>query len=429
MTRYYTNVACVGNNIFFRGVKDGRRVKLKIGYSPTLFSPSKKPTQFKSLTGEHLEPMKFENIREARDFVKRYNEVSNLKIYGQTRYEYAFIADEHQGMVDWNMDDILVAICDIEVGSENGFPDPYKAEEPITAICISFLKGETVVFGCGDYIVQGSETYFKCSDETELCKKFLAYWVENCPDVLTGWNTKFFDIPYLVNRFRKILGEEETKKLSPWNMIGERKAVVNNRELIAYDMVGVSSLDYIELYRWYAPGGKSQESYKLDNIANVELGDSKLSFDEYDNLHALYRENFQKFIEYNIQDCNLIVRMEEKLKLIELGLTLAYDTKTNYEDIFAQTRMWDSMTYAYLLEKGIVVPPKIVQSKTSAFEGAYVKDPQVGMHHYIASFDLNSLYPHLMMQYSISPENIVDRNYVENRKKEVMQELRMRNTK
>ena len=235
----------------------------------------------------------------------------------------------------------------------------------------------------------------------------MAFWQEHYPDVLSGWNTKFFDIPYLINRFRKILGEEETKKLSPWNMIGERKAVVNNRELIAYDMVGVSSLDYIELYRWYAPGGKSQESYKLDNIANVELGDTKLSYDEFDNLHALYRENFQKFIEYNIKDVDLIVRMEEKLKLIELGLTLAYDTKTNFEDIFAQTRMWDSMTYAYLLEKGIVVPPRVVQNKTSAFEGAYVKDPQVGQHKWVASFDLNSLYPHLMMQYNISPETLV----------------------
>jgi DNA polymerase elongation subunit (family B) len=407
MTNYYTNVASVGNNILYRGIKNGRRVKLKIGYSPTLFLPSKKPTQFKSLDGEYLEPMKFENIREARDFVKRYEEVSNFKIYGQTRYEYAFIADENKGMVDWNMDDISVAICDIEVGSENGFPDPYQANEPITAICVTFLKGATTVFGCGDYVIQGDETYIKCSDETELCKKFLAFWQESYPDVLSGWNTKFFDIPYLVNRFRKILGEEETKKLSPWNMIGERKAVVNNRELIAYDMVGVSSLDYIELYRWYAPGGKSQESYKLDNIANVELGDSKLSYDEFDNLHALYRENFQKFIEYNIKDVQLIVRMEEKLKLIELGLTLAYDTKTNFEDIFAQTRMWDSMTYAYLLEKGIVVPPRVVQNKTSAFEGAYVKDPQVGQHKWVASFDLNSLYPHLMMQYNISPETLV----------------------
>ena len=407
MTNYYTNVASVGNNILFRGIKNGRRVKLKIGYSPTLFLPSKKPTQFKSLEGEYLEPMKFENIREARDFVKRYDEVSNFKIYGQTRYEYAFIADENKGMVDWNMDDISVAICDIEVGSENGFPDPYQANEPITAICVTFLKGATTVFGCGDYVIQGDETYIKCSDETELCKKFLAFWQESYPDVLSGWNTKFFDIPYLVNRFRRILGEEETKKLSPWNIIGERKAVVNNRELIAYDMVGVSSLDYIELYRWYAPGGKSQESYKLDNIANVELGDTKLSYDEFDNLHALYRENFQKFIEYNIKDVDLIVRMEEKLKLIELGLTLAYDTKTNFEDIFAQTRMWDSMTYAYLLEKGIVVPPRVVQNKTSAFEGAYVKDPQVGQHKWVASFDLNSLYPHLMMQYNISPETLV----------------------
>ena len=408
MTSYYTNVASVGNNILYRGIKDGRRVKGKIPYSPTLFLPSKKPTKFKTLTGEHLEPMKFDSIREARDFVKCYDEVSNFKIYGQTRYEYAFIADNHQGMVDWNIEDISIAIIDIEVGSENGFPDPYQANEQITAVCIKYLGGDTIVFGCGEYENKGEEKYIKCSDETELCKKFLAYWQENTPDVLSGWNIKFFDIPYLVNRFNKILGEDDTKKLSPWNMLSERKTVINGRELIAYEFVGVSFLDYIELYRWYAPAGKSQDSYKLDNIANVELGDSKLSFDEYDNLHALYRLNYQKFIEYNIKDVELIVRMEEKLKLIELGMTLAYDTKTNYEDIFAQTRMWDSMTYAYLLEKGIVVPPKVVQSKTSAFEGAYVKDPQVGMHKWVASFDLNSLYPHLMMQYCISPENLIE---------------------
>ena len=408
MIKYYTNVAMVGNNILYRGVKDGRRVKMKIGYTPTLFLPAKKETKFKTLNGEYLEPMKFESIREARDFVKRYDEVSNFKIYGNTGYQYAFIADEHPNMIDWNIDDISIAITDIEVGSENGFPDPYLANEPITAICITFLKGETVVFGCGEYETKGEEKYIKCKDEYTLCKSFLQYWQENCPDVLTGWNTKFFDIPYLINRFRRILGEDETKKLSPWGMISERKVVSNNRELTAYEMLGVSSLDYIELYRWYAPGGKSQESYKLDNIANVELGDSKLSYDEYDNLHALYRENYQKFIEYNIKDVELILRLEDKLKLIELGLTLAYDTKTNYEDIFAQTRMWDAMTYSYLLEKGIIVPPKVVKDKTSAFEGAYVKEPQIGMHNWVASFDLNSLYPHLMMQSNISPETLIE---------------------
>jgi DNA polymerase elongation subunit (family B) len=239
-------------------------------------------------------------------------------------------------------------------------------------------------------------------------------WKDKYPDIITGWNTKFFDIPYLVNRFRKILGEEETKKLSPWNYITERKAYVNNRQLIDYTLVGVSSLDYIELYKWYAPGGKSQESYRLDNIAQVELGEGKLDYDEYDNLNALYRLNFQKFIEYNIKDVELIIKLEDKLKLVELAVTLAYDTKSNFEDVFAQTRMWDSLTYSYLFEKGIIVPPRIVKDKDSAFEGAYVKDPQVGSHDWVASFDLNSLYPHLMMQYNISPETLIEpQNYTE----------------
>jgi len=192
------------------------------------------------------------------------------------------------------------------------------------------------------------------------------------------------------------------------NYITERKTIINGRQLIAYSFVGVESLDYIELYKWYAPGGKSQESYRLDNIAQVELGEGKISYDEYDNLHALYRLNFQKFIEYNIKDVKLILKLEDKLKLLELALTLAYDTKCNYEDVFAQTRMWDSLTYSYLLNRGIIVPPREVQDKDAAFEGAYVKDPQVGMHNWVASFDLNSLYPHLMMQYNISPETLIE---------------------
>jgi len=417
MSKYYTNVACIGNNILYRGVKEGRRVKLKVAYTPTLFLPSKKETTFKTLDGEFLEPMKFESVREAKDFIKRYDEVTNFKIFGNSSYQYAFIADEQKGMVDWKMEDLSVAILDIEVGSENGFPDPYLANEPITAIAIKYLNGQTVVFACGDYDKTLDKvndttgiTYVKCDDEYNLCKKFLRFWEENCPDAISGWNIKFFDIPYIVNRFNKVLGEDETKKLSPWGYINSRKTVMNNRELVAYDFVGVSTLDYIELYRWYAPGGKSQESYSLNNICNVELGESKISYEEFDNLHALYRLNHQKFIEYNIKDVELVLKLEQKLKLIELGLTLAYDTKTNYEDIFAQTRMWDSLINNYLFERNIIVPPKSNNSKSSAFEGAYVKEVQVGKHDWVASFDLNSLYPHLMMQYNISPETLIEVN-------------------
>jgi DNA polymerase elongation subunit (family B) len=411
LSNFYTNVQVAGNNILFRGIIDGKRVKEKVEYSPSLYLPSRRNPQgiYKSLTGLPLDQKIFGDMREARDYIKQFDGVGGAPvIYGNTSFEYAYIADQHKGMVEWEQEKILTAVVDIEVGSENGFPDPYLANEPITAICVTYIGGETYVFGCGDYEVQGKETYVKCKDEYTLCKRFMELWKLKCPDTITGWNTKFFDIPYLYNRFNKILGEDETRKLSPWNNIYERKTVINGREMIEYKISGVSSLDYIELYKWYAPGGKSQESYRLDNITQVELGEGKISYDEFDNLHQLYRLDFQKFIEYNIKDVELILKLEDKLKLLELAYTLAYDTKTNYEDVFAQTRMWDALTYNRLLEDKIIVPPKQHKEKTSAFEGAYVKEVQVGAHDWVASFDLNSLYPHLMMQYNISPETLID---------------------
>jgi len=409
MADFYTSVLAVGNNILYRGVKNGRSVCLKVAYTPTLYLQSNKQSKFKSLSGETLEPLKFESMKEARDFIKNYDQVENFKVYGNSRFEYAFIAENFKGDIEWDQDKVKVAVIDIEVGSENGFPDPYIASEPITAICIKYMGGETKVYGCGDYNnYDETVTYIKCRDEYNLCKRFLEDWQANCPDVVSGWNIKFFDIPYLINRFRKILGENTEKKLSPWNMITEREVYAMQKTNIAYDINGVATLDYIELYRWYAPGGKSQESYRLDSIAQVELGEGKISYDEFENLHQLYRLNYQKFIEYNIKDVELILKLEDKLKLIELGLTLAYDTKTNYNDIFAQTRMWDAMTYGYLLNRNIIVPPNVHTSKDGRFEGAYVKDPQIGMHEWVASFDLNSLYPHLMMQYNISPETVID---------------------
>lgn len=407
MSTFYTNVQSIGGHILYRGIKNGKRVQAKLDYEPCLYVATNKQTPFKNLDGEYLAQKRFDNIYEAKEYLKRFEDVDGTKVYGQNRFEYAYIAEQHPGMVDYDYDKVSVAFIDIEVGSENGFPDPYKADEPITAICITFLNGSTHVFGCGDYEVQGDEKYHKCKDEWSLCRSFLALWQANCPDILTGWNTEFFDIPYLVNRFNKILGDNEAKKLSPWGYLAERKVINMGREMIHYLITGVACLDYIELYKWYAPGGKSQESYKLDAIANVELGERKLSYDEYDNLHALYRLNFQKFIEYNIKDVQLVLRLEDKLKLVEMAVTLAYDTKSNMDDVFAQTRMWDAMTNAYLMEKGIIVPPRTISKKTEAFEGAYVKEPQVGLHNWVASFDLNSLYPHLMMQYNISPETLI----------------------
>jgi len=407
-SKFYTNVQTVGNSILYRGVTDGKRTKIKIPYRPTLYEPSKKVTNFTSLDGTYLQDRKFDSMRDARDYLRQFEGVSGKTIYGQNRFEYAFIGEQHKEMIDWDFDKVSIAIVDIEVGSENGFPDPYEANEPVTAIALRFIGGHMFVFGCGDYEVKGQERYMKCKDEYHLLKFFLKLWQEKCPDALTGWNTKFFDVPYLVNRMRKVLGEEEAKKLSPWNIISERQAFVMNRKMTVYELVGVGDLDYLELYKWYSPNGKSQESYRLDAIAQFELGEGKISYEEYDNLHQLYRLNYKLFIEYNIKDVDLILKLEDKLKLLELALTLAYDTKTNYDDVFAQTRMWDALTYNHLMNQNIVVPPRVVKDKDAAFEGAFVKDPQVGLHNWVASFDLNSLYPHLMMQYNISPETLIE---------------------
>ena len=407
--KYYTHVLCFGNYILYRGINNGRRVKQKIEYSPILYFPTNKKTEWRSLQGDVLEPKLFGSIKEAKEFIRRYEEVQNFKMFGNTRLEYAYIADNQKGVVDWDINDLDIAIIDIEVGSENGFPDPATASEPVTAIAIKKLNKRFSVYGCGKFNnTRDDVDYIECKDEYTLLKSFLDDWEKNTPDIVSGWNVKFFDIPYLHNRMQKILGPDMTRKLSPWNAVVEREKIIKGQKQVAYDIFGVSCLDYIELYRWYAPGGKSQESYKLDHISSVELGTNKIDYSEYDSLHQLYKHNYQKFIEYNIRDVEIIVELEEKLKLIELAATLAYDTKTNFEDVFAQTRMWDALINSYLMDKKIIVPPKENRIKESAFEGAYVKEPQVGKHDWVASFDLNSLYPHLLIQYNISPETIIE---------------------
>lgn len=233
----------------------------------------------------------------------------------------------------------------------------------------------------------------------------MEFWTRFHPDVVSGWNIKFFDIPYLVNRITKLFDEAEAKKLSPWNKLSMREVMFMNRDHQSYDMVGIAALDYIELYKKFTYS--QQESYRLDHIAHVELGEKKIDYSEFENLHQLYKQDFQKFVEYNIKDVELVEKLEDKMKLIELALTLAYDNKVNYDDVFTQVRMWDAIVYNYLKRKNIVIPPMKRGEKSSQYEGAYVKEPKPGLYNWVASFDLNSLYPHLIMQYNISMETIL----------------------
>jgi DNA polymerase elongation subunit (family B) len=403
---FYTNVQVYGSKILYRGVENGRKIKQRIDYYPSLYVPSQKSTEFTTIHGEYVAEVKPGTIRECRDFVKQYDGVQSFKVYGNQKYEYAFVADTYPDAVDWDIDHINICNIDIEVGSENGFPEPATASEPITAITMK-MNGRYMVYGCGTYNNYDDDViYYQCRDEIDLIKRFVDDWTGNYPDIITGWNVKFFDIPYLVNRITNRLGEDFAKRLSPWNYLDTRTVTIMGRDQTAYLPSGVSVLDYIELYKKFAPGGQSQESYKLDHIASVEVGERKIQFDG--NLHTLYKDDYQKFIQYNIKDVKLVEKLEDKLKLIELALTLAYDNKCNYDDVFAQVRMWDSIIFNHLKKKGVVIPPIESHGKDAAFIGAYVKDPIVGMHEWIASFDLNSLYPHLIMQYNVSPETLLE---------------------
>ena len=406
MSDFYTNVSVSSKFILLRSVENGKRVRRKIEYSPTFFLPSQEKSEFTTLAGEYVKPIKPGNISDCRDFVKRYESVDNFPVYGNNRYEYAFIADEYSEDILWDISKIVIANIDIEVASEHGFPEPNKAIEEITAITIR-LKDNYFVFGVGDYTKHRDDvSYCKCRDELDLIRKFVDFWTRFYPDVVTGWNVKFFDIPYLVNRITNLFGVDEAKKLSPWNRIDEREVHVMNRANKVYEMSGIATLDFLELYKKFTYS--QQESYRLDHIAYVELKENKLDYSEFENLHQLYKQDYQKFIEYNVKDVELVEKLEDKMKLIELALTLAYDNKVNYDDVFTQVRMWDAIIYNYLKKKNVVIPQMKKGEKSSSYEGAYVKDPILGMHEWVASFDLNSLYPHLIMQYNISMETLVE---------------------
>ncbi len=416
----YTNVANLGNYILLRAIEDGKRVCRREQYKPTLFIEQKKdkPTKWKSLESKSLEPLKFPSIKESREFVKKYGELDQFKIYGQTSYQYAYIAQYFGKKHDWKYENIVVGTIDIEVGSDDGFPKPEHAFAPITAITLHIKNifdedcknGKYFVFGCGDYNNTRHDVEYKeCLTEKDLIEEFLLVWEYHYPDIITGWNIQKFDFPYIVNRMKRIFLEEDIPRLSPWGKVQEREVYGNKfdkEKIPVYELYGISIIDYIDLYKKHSSKA-SQESYSLDHIAHVELKESKIDYSEHTNLYTLYKNDYQKFIDYNINDVTLVNKIDNKTGLLDLAITLAYDNKVNFNDIFFQVRMWDSIIYNELYQNGIIVPPKKHNRKTD-YPGGHVKEPKPGRVNYPVGYDLDGLYPHLIMMYNLGPETLID---------------------
>ena len=407
--KFYTNVEQAGNRLLVRGYEGGSPFSYRVPYNPTLYVASKNYSDWKTLEGDCVEPLKLGSINDAKEFVKKYREVDDFDIYGNTRYLYQYIVEEHpEDEIRYDTSKIRIFNIDIETAAENGFPDIESADQEILAISIKdSYTGRIVVFGARPFDNTDSEVdYMHFRTEESMMSAFLQYWNENYPDVITGWNVQLFDIPYIARRVTRILGEKAAKSLSPWKLISSREIYIKGRKQIAYDLPGISTLDYLELYRKFTY--TNQESYRLDHICLVELGERKLDHSEYDTFKEFYEKNWQKFIEYNIHDVRLVDKLDDKMKLLDLAFTMAYDAKVNYEDVFSQVRMWDNYIYCELNKRKIAIPPKRDALKDAKYAGAYVKEPKAGRYDWVVNFDLNSLYPHLIMQYNISPETLTD---------------------
>jgi len=409
--RFYTNVQMVGDNFLVRGYEDGKHFMTREKFYPTLFVPSKRKTKYKTLEGDYVESVDPGTVRECREFIRKYSEVENFKIYGNDRYIYQYISEKYpEEEIKFDVSKIKITTLDIEVKSENGFPDVESAAEEILLISIQDYNTKQIrTWGQGGFNNKQENVIYKgFNSEYELLNDFINWWMieDNTPEVITGWNIELYDIPYLTRRLDRVLGEKLKKRFSPWGLVTEDEIWIAGRKHITYDVGGVTQLDYLNLYKKFTY--KAQESYRLDHIANVELGQKKLDHSEFDTFKDFYTQGWQKFVEYNIIDVELVDRLEDKMKLIELAIVMAYDAKANYADVFSQVRMWDTIIYNYLKKRNIVIPPKERSDKMEKYAGAYVKEPIPGKYDWVVSFDLNSLYPHLIMQYNISPETLVD---------------------
>jgi DNA polymerase elongation subunit (family B) len=427
MASFYTSVERYGNSILWRGYENGLRFERKVKFKPSLFIPTKNEDgDFVSLIGNKpIKEKKFESMSEAKEFTERYEGVSGFDIYGNTHYVNQFIQKKYPDDIHFDVNLINIFSFDIEVDVSEKYPDMVLADNEITSISIKSSKTDTYhLLARKDYdktkTISGVDpdhiSFMKFDSEMGLLKRFIEIWKGNYPDIVTGWNVEYFDIYYVIMRIIRLFGEEKTKELSPWKLIPKKRTrKIFHRDQSTFEIPGVNVIDYMDAFKKFGYKYGPQESYKLDHIAHVVLGEKKIDYSEYGSLSELYRRNPQLYLDYSLKDTVLIQRMEDESALLSLVLTVAYSGGVNYSDAFGTVGIWESILYRRLMKNNIVPTIKTGSGgELGELVGGYVKDPSPGMKSWIVSFDLDSLYPHLMMQYNMSPET-----YIENRRENV----------
>lgn len=406
--KFYTHVFRSFDKLYVRGYENGKRYQEEVDYQPYIFVRSTKASEFKTLEGKSVSKLNPGSMSDTKKYIDQYRDVAGHEIFGIETFEYQYINDEFPGEIDYNPDLISVVTLDIETDSDGGFPNIETANKQITAITLR-KNDKAVTFGVREYTPELDYVqYIQCRDERDMIERFIELWRSDAwiPDVITGWNVEFFDMPYIINRITRLFDEKTAKRLSPWNRWEQRRNPSADRVDYINVPAGITILDYMQLYKKFT--FSQQESFKLDHIAFIELNERKIDYNElgFESLDEFYKKDFQNFINYNIRDVDLVYKLDQKMKLLEQVYAIAYDGKVNLIDSLTTVSMWDVIIHNYLIKNNTVIPLKTRGDKPRQIEGAFVKDPQVGLHKWVVSFDLNSLYPHLIMQYNISPETL-----------------------
>ena len=421
-SKFYTYAQCYGQSVLTRGYDNGIPFTEKVAFKPTLYIKSDKPSKYKSLyDSSPLSPVKFDSIREMKDFIERYDGVDGFEVNGFPKAEYQWINENYKGDIDYNMADVNILFLDIETVDENDpkqkFPDIQLAEIPIVLISLYGSKDKNpIVLGLKDYDPDGEDIqnwrlkhdcpeddfeYIKFDSEKELLKYFVCYNQLHKFDVWSGWNSEGFDTPYIVNRIHNLFDEKMVKNLSPFGIVRDSTIEIRGKEVMTYDIYGIVMLDLLELYKKLGTYS-AKESYALGAIAELELGETKVElpgisfWDNYVNFPNL-------FVRYSMVDTMLVQKLNNKMQLIELAFSIAYMYHCNIQDVFRTVVPWEVFIFNHLESKNIVMPPKQANTE-GAVIGGWVKDPVVGMHGWVLTLDFKALYPSVIRQWNISPE-------------------------
>lgn len=456
----FINVTRYGNKIYHKYIQDGIRVEEYEDFKPSLFFRTEdgSDANYKSLIHEYpLKRKTYESLNDHYSAVRRYKDIGGL-LYGDIAPQYQFISEHYNESRSSDISDLRILYIDIETAFEPGvFPEPETAQfEVLTLTVFDSLEKKYIVLGTKDLktdmlfkAIDGEVLYEKMEDEADLLLRFMELWCDNLyPDMVIGWNSEKFDIPYLYQRIGKLFGQKK-RDLSPFGKVISRMKKEEIKpgwfdEFLSVDVHGVNCVDYMKFYKKNIL--KPRRSYSLDEIAHVELKANKLKH-KYANLMDLYNNDYDLYCTYNLIDVDLMVRLNKKVRLLELIAQQAYMAGVNFEDTFSPIKRWDAKLYRELLHEGVVIEPKMIhdprpaghgvsEPKLKSFiadrdqimcdiilntfvtsvmdikdinkpsTGGFVMVPNTGLSKDIASFDLNSLYPFIMALLNLGPESL-----------------------